>query len=135
MSGTQFSEPLNIKLAALLQKMKQGCTVAGLMELGNGSVLELPDSLTTDAHCSTYLGKCVTPVCLNTEKELNAHRDKLEALVRERTAKLETTINLMAGRENRMRELKDVIGKLQEQIVEAGMSPVADDPAKESGFP
>ena len=37
-------------------------------------------------------------------------------------------VNLMAGREIRMAELKDVIRQLRAQLEEAGMTPVADDP-------
>ena len=37
-------------------------------------------------------------------------------------------VNLMAGREVRMAELKGVIRKLRAQLEEAGLTPVADDP-------
>jgi len=62
------------------------------------------------------------------EEELRKHREHLEELVRERTAELRRTVNLMAGREVRMAELKDVIRKLRAQLEEAGLAPVADDP-------
>lgn len=65
------------------------------------------------------------------EKELEKHRDHLEELVQKRTAELQKTINLMAGREVRMAELKEAIGKLRVQVESAGMTPVADDPLKE----
>jgi hypothetical protein len=42
-------------------------------------------------------------------------------------------VNLMAGREVRMAELKKVIEKLRAQLEEAEMTPVADDPLKEGG--
>lgn len=56
------------------------------------------------------------------------HADLLEERVEERTAELQKVINLMAGREVRMAELKKVIKKLRAQIEDAGMTPVADDP-------
>ena len=67
------------------------------------------------------------------EKELAKHRERLEELVRERTDKLQKTVNLMAGREMRMAELKKTILKLRDQLESAGMTPVADDPLKEMG--
>lgn len=51
-----------------------------------------------------------------------------EELVRERTAELRRMVNLMAGREVRMAELKDVIRQLRSQLEEVGLTPVADDP-------
>ena len=65
------------------------------------------------------------------EAELEKHREHLEEQVQERTEKLRKTINLMAGRENRMAELKRAIRKLRTQLEEAGMNPVAGDPMKE----
>lgn len=62
------------------------------------------------------------------EKELNQYRTHLEELVRERTAELRKLVNLMAGREVRMAELKEIIRKLRRQLEEAGLTPVADDP-------
>ena len=62
------------------------------------------------------------------EDELKGHRDHLEELVAERTAELRRMVNLMAGREVRMAELKDVIRQLRAQVQEAGLTPVADDP-------
>jgi len=52
----------------------------------------------------------------------------LEQRVSERTAELTRAVNLMAGREVRMAELKDVIRQLRAQLEEAGLTPVADDP-------
>ncbi|MCK5343202.1 MAG: PAS domain S-box protein [Candidatus Heimdallarchaeota archaeon] len=65
------------------------------------------------------------------EQVLEKHQEHLEEMVDERTDKLRQTINLMAGRENRMAELKIVIEKLRKQLEEAGMTPVANDPLKE----
>ena len=41
---------------------------------------------------------------------------------------MQKVINLMAGREVRMAELKKVIKALRAQLKEAGLKPVADDP-------
>jgi len=67
------------------------------------------------------------------EEELTKHREHLEELVKERTAELRKTVNLMAGREVRMAELKEVLRKLRAQLESAGLTPVADDPLKETG--
>ena len=64
-------------------------------------------------------------------EQVQDHARQLENRVEERTAELLTTINLMAGREVRMAELKKVIKKLRHQIKEADMTPVADDPLNE----
>ena len=66
------------------------------------------------------------------EEDLEKHREYLEEGVRDRTEELRKTINLMAGRENRMAELKRAIGRLRAQLEEAGMTPVADDPLMET---
>jgi C4-dicarboxylate-specific signal transduction histidine kinase len=62
------------------------------------------------------------------EEELRRHRDHLEELVDERTAELRRVVNLMAGREVRMAELKEVIRELRAQLIAAGLAPAADDP-------
>ena len=62
------------------------------------------------------------------EAELEKQREHLEERVQERTEKLRKTINLMAGRENRMAELKMTVKKLRSQLEEAGMTPMASDP-------
>jgi len=68
-----------------------------------------------------------------TERELaklslqDAH-DSLESRVKERTEELEKLVDLMAGREVRMAELKRVIKKLRQQIFDLGVEPIADDP-------
>ncbi len=65
---------------------------------------------------------------VQTAEELQQHRDRLEKLVAERTAELREVVNLMAGRELRMAELKEVIGRLRAQLEAAGLTPAADDP-------
>jgi len=64
------------------------------------------------------------------EEELKQHRDNLEAEVQERTEKLQQLVNLMAGRENRMAELKKMIRKLRNQLEDAGLEPIGDDPLR-----
>jgi DNA-binding response OmpR family regulator len=65
------------------------------------------------------------------EETLRKAHNELEQRVKERTAELQKTVNLKAGREVRMRELKKRIRKLREQLGEAGLTPIADDPLKE----
>jgi len=61
-------------------------------------------------------------------EQVQRHAEELEARVRERTAELRNVVNLMAGREVRMAELKEVIRQLRAQLKEAGLEPIADDP-------
>ena len=61
------------------------------------------------------------------EDELRQHRLHLEELVQERTVELRKVINLMAGREQRMVELKRNIKHLKKQLSDAGLKPQADD--------
>jgi PAS domain S-box-containing protein len=53
------------------------------------------------------------------EEELVAHRQNLENIVEEKTRDLQRTVNLMAGREIRMMELKNEIKKLKKQLNDA----------------
>jgi PAS domain S-box-containing protein len=55
---------------------------------------------------------------------------KAEDALKKSTAELQKMVNLMAGRELRMAELKETIQKLRTQLESAGMTPVADDPLK-----
>jgi hypothetical protein len=64
---------------------------------------------------------------------LEQHRNHLEKMVRKRTDELQRMVNTMAGRELRMAELKKVIEKLHTQMKEAGLTPMTDDPLKETG--
>jgi PAS domain S-box-containing protein len=59
-----------------------------------------------------------------TEQELRQYRDHLEELVQERTTELRRAVNLMAGREVRMAELKETIRQLHAQLVKAGIVPI-----------
>ena len=58
-------------------------------------------------------------------KKLNS---ELDDRVSARTDDLNKTVQLMAGREVRMAELKKVIKQLRKQMQDAGLKPVADDP-------
>ncbi len=55
-------------------------------------------------------------------EELKRHASEQERIVRERTAELQRMVNLMAGREIRMSELKEDIRRLREQLRGAGPS-------------
>jgi PAS domain S-box-containing protein len=67
-----------------------------------------------------------------TEEDLARHQATLESDVRERTKELRQIVNAMAGRENRMADLKLIIKQLCTQLEDAGMT--AHDPlAKEIG--
>ena len=61
---------------------------------------------------------------------LRQAHDQLEQRVRDRTAELQRFVNLMAGREVRMAELKQAIRELRTQLKEAELTPVADDPLR-----
>lgn len=61
-------------------------------------------------------------------EQVQRHAEELGERVRQRTAELRRFVNLMAGREVRMAELKDVIRQLRAQLEAAGLTPVADDP-------
>jgi PAS domain S-box-containing protein len=67
------------------------------------------------------------------ENEILKLNKELEQRVKDRTEELQRTVNLMAGREVRMAELKEVIQKLRGQLESAGMTPMTDDPLKAGG--
>ena len=64
------------------------------------------------------------------ERELIKHQNDLEEAVESRTEELRELVNAMAGRENRMAELKETIEELKAQIKDAGLTPVTDGPHK-----
>ena len=66
-------------------------------------------------------------------EQLQKHRTNLKKMIQERTTELQKAVNLLAGRELRMAELKKVIKKLSGQLEEAGLTPVAHDPLKQVG--
>ena len=61
-----------------------------------------------------------------------ADANDLEKRVQQRTAELGDFVELTADREIRMIELKEVIKKLRTQLINAGQTPVADDPLNEA---
>jgi PAS domain S-box-containing protein len=61
-------------------------------------------------------------------EQVQRHAEALERRVEARTAELRKMVDLMAGREIRMTELKDVIKQLRQQLTDAGLEPLADDP-------
>lgn len=61
------------------------------------------------------------------EERLKRQTEELEERVRERTEELQRMVNLMAGREVRMAELKEVIKRLKNQLITAGLRPLVDD--------
>ncbi|RME80037.1 MAG: PAS domain S-box protein [Caldilineae bacterium] len=63
-------------------------------------------------------------------EQVQRHAEELEERVNERTEEMRRLVDLMAGREIRMAELKGVIAKLRAQLKAAGLEPVADDPLK-----
>ncbi len=58
---------------------------------------------------------------------------ELEERVRERTAELRKLVAAMAGREVRMAELKKVVRALRQQLQQANLVPIADDPLVDGG--
>jgi len=64
-------------------------------------------------------------------EQVQDYAQNLENRVKERTEELNKTINLMAGREVRMAELKKVIKKLRKQLEDARITPIANDPLEE----
>ncbi|MDX1521411.1 MAG: PAS domain S-box protein [Anaerolineae bacterium] len=67
------------------------------------------------------------------QQQIRHHATSLEAEIEERTDELRRMVNLMAGREVRMAELKDVIRQLRQQVRQAGLVPVTDDPLMTNG--
>ena len=63
--------------------------------------------------------------------ELQKSLHELEDRVESRTSNMLLAVDLMAGREIRMIELKKVIVNLRKQIMAAGMIPVDDGPLHE----
>jgi len=64
-------------------------------------------------------------------QQIQQYADQLEERIEKRTQELSRMVDLMAGREIRMKELKEVIQTLRAQILHAGLDPEADDPLLE----
>jgi hypothetical protein len=65
-------------------------------------------------------------------EKVNELNTTLEQRVLERTEELRRAVHLMAGREIRMAELKDVIRVLRGQLLQNGIEPMVDDPLVDS---
>jgi PAS domain S-box-containing protein len=61
-------------------------------------------------------------------EEVQRYAQELEQRVTERTAELQQMVNLMAGREVRMAELKEAVKILRAQLERESIEPAADDP-------
>lgn len=64
-------------------------------------------------------------------QQVQQYAENMESLVEERTQNLNALVNMMAGREVRMAELKDVIRQLRQQLIDHGITPLANDPLLE----
>jgi len=95
----------------------------------NGKTYDLIDAPLTNADGSISKLEIFRDITerKRAEKELEKHRNHLEERVRDRTEGLRKTVNLMAGRENRMVGLKKVVKKLRAQLEDVGITPVADE--------
>ncbi|GAB4531649.1 MAG: hypothetical protein Fur0018_19740 [Anaerolineales bacterium] len=60
--------------------------------------------------------------------------DELERRVQQRTAEQRKLLNLMARRENRIAGLKKAVQILRQQLFDARLTPLADDPLLGEGF-
>jgi len=111
-----------------LKRIKENGKDEGLMKLitkdGRERIVEYRNSLIYDS---------VGPIGVRGSTRDVTERKKAEDALKKSTAELQKMVNLMAGREVRMAELKETIQKLHTQIESAGMTPVADDPLKEAG--
>jgi len=65
------------------------------------------------------------------ERTIKRWNEELEEQVEKRTHDLNIMVESMVGREVRMAGLKKVIKKLRKQLMDAGLTPVADDPLLE----
>ncbi len=65
---------------------------------------------------------------------LSVQVDSLESNIKDRTKELTKMVDHMAGREIRMAELKDVIDKLQKQLIDHNIEPAVQDPLKDLDY-
>jgi len=100
-------------------RMKDGALRAGMM---SAAVIDLAG----EPHILSVT-RDVTEL-VEARRLLRDHAERLEAQVAERTAELRRAVDLMAGREIRMAELKEAIRTLRRQLEEAGVEPAAGDP-------
>ncbi|MFV1949831.1 MAG: PAS domain S-box protein [Anaerolineales bacterium] len=64
-------------------------------------------------------------------ERVTQYAETLETSIEERTQELSKMVDHMAGRELRMAELKDVIDRLRDQLINNDLDPEAQDPLKE----
>jgi len=67
-------------------------------------------------------------------QRLSDYADSLESKIKDRTKELTKMVDHMAGREIRMAELKEVIEKLQKQLIDQGIEPAVQDPLKDLDY-
>jgi len=67
-------------------------------------------------------------------ERLSVHADSLESNIKDRTKELTKMVDHMAGREIRMAELKDVIDKLHNQLINHDIEPAIQDPLKDLDY-
>ncbi len=67
-------------------------------------------------------------------ERLSVYADSLESNIKDRTKELTKMVDHMAGREIRMAELKDVIDKLQKQLIDHNIEPAVQDPLKDLDY-
>jgi len=65
---------------------------------------------------------------------LSVQVDSLESNIKDRTKELTKMVDHMTGREIRMAELKDVIDKLQKQLIDHNIEPAVQDPLKDLDY-
>ncbi len=97
---------------------------------------EMPYHYTTTTGESKHLAvkyAFVPPDLVLVHTEDITERVRAEEEIKKRSAELKQLVDLMAGREIRMAELKEVIRQLRAQLVQAGMTAVADDPLLAGG--
>ena len=110
--------------------LKMSAKVVGVMNVA----LDLPYDFTEEELRILELLADQAAVAIDNARlheQIQEHAQNLEFRVEERTAELTKLINLMAGREVRMAELKQVIRVLRKQLADAGITPIANDPLEE----
>lgn len=107
--------------------LRRGEEVVGVMNVATAQPHEFTEN---ELHVLELLADQAAVAIVNARlhEQIQRYAAELEHRVQERTAELQQFVNLMAGREIRMTELKEVIRQLRAQLEEAGLEPVANDP-------
>ncbi len=124
-SELNFCKEIGIAAFAALP-LTSGDHDVGLLGLGWKEEIPLKKVRSFYEAIGDYLSLGLQNTLLFAETKRQAR--ELVEKVRERTQELQQMVNLMAGREIRMIELKGIIRQLREQIRELGAVPVAKDP-------